>query len=138
MAGVFRKRRILYKRRPWIGTSAAVAQSLTPDLFTNTQTFFGPTVSATYALTPDLFTNTQTFYGPTVTQDGGNDAQALGDILDDETDNEEGAQRDLADIVGGADGETFSQIMKTDSHRDHECNGKPAICFTTGRCGLPL
>jgi hypothetical protein len=72
-------------------TFKAEAQPLTPALFTNTQTFFGPTVtpgpvtltpnlftnaqsfpaatvSATYALTPALFTNSQTFYGPTVTQ----------------------------------------------------------------------
>lgn len=43
------------------------AVSLAPSLFTNTQTFYGPTVSATYGLTPALFTNTQTFYAATVT-----------------------------------------------------------------------
>lgn len=46
------------------GTSA---QTLTPDLYTNTQTFYGPTITTTYTLSPDLFTNTQTFFAPTVT-----------------------------------------------------------------------
>jgi hypothetical protein len=42
------------------------AQTLTPSLFTSSQTFYAPTVSATYGLTPPLFTNGQTFYAPTV------------------------------------------------------------------------
>lgn len=46
---------------------AATSQSLTPSLFTNSQTFYSPTVAASYTLTPSLFTNTQTFYSPTVT-----------------------------------------------------------------------
>lgn len=46
--------------------SGAAAQTLTPSLYTNTQTFFAPTVSATYNLAPALFTNTQTFYSATV------------------------------------------------------------------------
>jgi hypothetical protein len=47
-------------------------QTLTPNLYTNTQTFFDPTVTAgTVTLTPDLYTNTQTFYSPDVTQAGG-------------------------------------------------------------------
>jgi len=48
-------------------TFKSEAQSLTPSLFTNSQTFPAPTVSATYALTPSLFTNTQSFFAPTVT-----------------------------------------------------------------------
>jgi hypothetical protein len=40
--------------------------TLTPSLYTNTQTFYAPTVSATYSLTPSLYTNTQTFYSATV------------------------------------------------------------------------
>lgn len=45
--------------------SASGDQSLTPSLFTNSQTFYSPTVSSTYGLTPSLFTNSQTFYAPT-------------------------------------------------------------------------
>lgn len=41
-------------------------QDLTPSLFTNSQTFHGPTVSATYALAPGLVTNSQTFHAATV------------------------------------------------------------------------
>lgn len=46
------------------GTSA---QTLTPDLYTNTQTFYGTTITTTYTLSPSLFTNTQAFFAPTVT-----------------------------------------------------------------------
>lgn len=42
--------------------------TLTPSLVTNSQTFYAPTVSATYALTPGLVSNAQTFYGPAITQ----------------------------------------------------------------------
>lgn len=42
------------------------AVTLTPSLFTNTNSFFAPTVSATYSLTPALYTNTQTFFAATV------------------------------------------------------------------------
>jgi hypothetical protein len=45
------------------------SQSLTPALFTNTQTFYAPTVTrGAVTLTPSLFSNAQTFYSPTVTQ----------------------------------------------------------------------
>lgn len=48
------------------------SQTLTPDLYTNTQTFYDPTVTAgTVTLLPNLYTNTQTFYSPDVTQTGG-------------------------------------------------------------------
>lgn len=48
------------------------SQPLTPDLYTNTQTFYQPTVTpGTVTLTPDLYTNDQTFYSPDVTQSGG-------------------------------------------------------------------
>lgn len=50
-----------------IALRPSVDQTLTPDLYTNTQTFYTPTVAATYALTPALYTNDQTFYAPTVT-----------------------------------------------------------------------
>ncbi len=46
-------------------------QTLLPDLFTNTNTFFSPTISqagGSQNLTPDLYTNNQTFYAPTITQ----------------------------------------------------------------------
>lgn len=47
--------------------TSAVAQTLTPTLFTNSQTFYTPTVSVgAVGLTPSLFTNTNTFYVPTV------------------------------------------------------------------------
>lgn len=48
-------------------TVALSGQTLTPNLFTNSQTFYAPTVTpGTTTLTPLLFTNTNTFYGPTV------------------------------------------------------------------------
>ncbi len=50
---------------------APVTQTLTPNLYTNNQTFFSPTVSIEQFLTPDLYTNTQVFYSPDVTQAGG-------------------------------------------------------------------
>lgn len=43
------------------------AVTLTPDLVTNTNSFYTPTVSSSYTVTPDLFTNTNTFYTPVVT-----------------------------------------------------------------------
>lgn len=52
---------------PTVGRGAV---SLTPSLFTNSQTFHGPTVTANYGLTPTLFTNTQTFHAATVTPGG--------------------------------------------------------------------
>lgn len=49
-----------------------VTQTLTPSLYTNTNTFHNPTVTpGAVALTPDLYTNDQTFYSPDVTQAGG-------------------------------------------------------------------
>lgn len=55
---------------------APAAQTLTPDLYTNDQTFHNPTVTpGAVALTPALYTNDETFYSPDVTQGGG--AQAL-------------------------------------------------------------
>jgi hypothetical protein len=43
------------------------AVTLTPDLVTNTNSFYTPTVSSSYTVTPNLFTNTNTFYTPVVT-----------------------------------------------------------------------
>jgi hypothetical protein len=51
----------------FILATAVTTQTLTPSLFTNSQTFYAPAVSATRSLTPSLFTNGQTFYTPTVT-----------------------------------------------------------------------
>ncbi len=43
------------------------AQTLTPSLYTNNQTFYSPTVTpGAVTLSPSLYTNQQTFYGPTV------------------------------------------------------------------------
>ena len=50
---------------------APVTQDLTPDLYTNDQTFFSPHVSFEQFLTPALYTNGQTFFSPDVTQTGG-------------------------------------------------------------------
>lgn len=47
---------------------AASPQTLTPSLFTNTNTFFAPTVSRQNALAPSLFTDGDTFYSATVTR----------------------------------------------------------------------
>jgi len=46
--------------------AGSATQTLTPSLFTNSNTFYTPTVSASYALTPSLFTNSGTFYTPTL------------------------------------------------------------------------
>lgn len=48
-------------------TAIGGTQSLTPSLFTNGQTFFAPTVTSVRNLTPALVTNGQTFFAPTVT-----------------------------------------------------------------------
>ena len=54
------------------GDIGAGSQTLTPSLFTNTQTFYAPTVApGARTLTPTLFTNTQTFYAPTVANASG-------------------------------------------------------------------
>lgn len=54
----------------------AAPQTLTPSLYTNTNTFHNPTVTpGAVALTPALYTNDQTFYSADVTQTGG--AQSL-------------------------------------------------------------
>ena len=53
-------------------TTASSAQTLTPSLFTNSNTFYSPTVApGDVALTPSLFTNSNTFYSATVTLAGG-------------------------------------------------------------------
>lgn len=46
--------------------TVSTSTTLTPALYTNTNTFYGPTVSSTYALLPSLYTNNNVFYGPTV------------------------------------------------------------------------
>lgn len=49
--------------------SGPFSQTLTPALFTNTQTFYAATVGrGTITLEPALLTNTQTFFSPTVAQ----------------------------------------------------------------------
>lgn len=40
--------------------------SLTPSLFSNSNTFYASVLSSTYPLTPSVFSNTNTFYAPTV------------------------------------------------------------------------
>lgn len=57
-------------------------QQLTPNLYTNTNSFFSPTVTQTapaQALTPARYDNTNIFYSPTVTSTGG--AQNLSPAL---------------------------------------------------------
>lgn len=52
-------------------TVSVGAVSLAPSLFTGGQTFYAPTVAGgAVALSPSLLTNAQTFYAPTVTQAG--------------------------------------------------------------------
>jgi hypothetical protein len=43
------------------------AVNLAPALVTNSQTFYSPTIARITLIAPSLFTNTQTFYSPTVT-----------------------------------------------------------------------
>lgn len=70
MAGVFRHRFRLPGRPNPLGILTASAagggQTLTPSLFTNSNTFYVPTVSGTYTLSPGLYTDSDTFYSPTV------------------------------------------------------------------------
>lgn len=57
-------------RRVWIAPSSG-GQTLTPSLYTNTNTFYGPTVTrGAVTLSPARYTNTNTFYTATVTQSG--------------------------------------------------------------------
>jgi len=44
----------------------AAPQTLTPNLYTNTNTFFTPTVAASNTLTPALYTNANTFYSASI------------------------------------------------------------------------
>jgi hypothetical protein len=44
------------------------AVNLTATLFTNSQTFYSPTRTSSNAVSPSLYTNTQTFYSPTATR----------------------------------------------------------------------
>lgn len=49
-------------------TISSGVQDIAPNLFTNSQTFYSPTVApGPITLTPSLVTNSQTFYSPTVT-----------------------------------------------------------------------
>lgn len=58
---------VLRVRQPLLNAQGAAAQTLTPSLYTNNQTFYSPTVTPGAAtLSPSLYTNQQTFYGPTV------------------------------------------------------------------------
>ena len=64
----------------------AAPQTLTPALFTNTQTFHNPTVTpGAVALAPSLFTNDQTFFSPDVTQGGGTQALTASLFTNDQT-----------------------------------------------------
>lgn len=51
-----------------VDSTGAATQTLTPSLFTNTNTFYAPTVLQPGSLFPSLFTNTNTFYAPTVSR----------------------------------------------------------------------
>lgn len=64
----------IFKKEPtklFAGTAASGAQTLTPSLFTNTNSFYTPTVTAgAVTLTPALFTNSNAFYSAIVSQGG--------------------------------------------------------------------
>lgn len=47
-------------------TQAAGVQDLTASLFTNTQTFYSETVTTNYTVTPSLYTNSNTFYAESI------------------------------------------------------------------------
>ena len=63
----------------------AAPQTLTPTLYTNDQTFYGPTVTTSTALTASLYTNDQTFYSPTVTTGGATQALTASLYTNDQT-----------------------------------------------------
>ena len=54
-----------------------------------------------------------------VLRDGRDDPQPFGDVLDDEADDQEGAERRRADAVGRADRQPFAEIVQPDAERDH-------------------
>jgi len=56
--------RILLEDGALLLGEASTGDTLEPDLYTNTQTFYDITAQSIYTLTPALYTNTQTFYGP--------------------------------------------------------------------------
>ena len=47
------------------------------------------------------------------------DREALGRVVDREADDEEGAEREFADRVGGADREALAEVVEADPDRDH-------------------
>lgn len=50
----------------------SAAQTLSPSLVTNNQTFYAPTATpGPVTVSPSLYTNNQTFYAPTATQTSG-------------------------------------------------------------------
>ncbi len=56
---------ILHEKQPYefsFISAGGGSQTLTPNLYTNTQTFFTHSVTTDQALEPSLYTNTQTFY----------------------------------------------------------------------------
>ena len=55
--------------------TVSAGKTLTPSLFTNSSAFFAAVVTASITLTPSLYADTDTFYSPTVSQSGG--AQTL-------------------------------------------------------------
>ena len=50
----------------------------------------------------------------------GDDREALGRVVDREADDEERAERELADRVGGADREALAEVVEADPDRDHQ------------------
>lgn len=63
----------------------AAPQTLTPSLFTNSNTFHNPTVTTSTTLAPSLVTNDQTFYSPDVTAGGGTQALTASLYTNDQT-----------------------------------------------------
>lgn len=77
IVGTARPQGSAYDIGAWELAAGGGSQTLTPSLFTNTQTFYGPTVTAgAVTLLPSLFTNANTFFGATVS--GGASTAARG------------------------------------------------------------
>ena len=69
-----------------------------------------------------------------IAQHGCDNAKSLGDVLDDETDDKEGAERYFADVICRADGKSFAEIVEADTDGDDECNRQ--VCDLI-RCQWP-
>lgn len=110
---------ILVRERPaadpviddWESGELSTTQTLTPSLFTNSQTFYSPTVTngTPLVLAPSLVTNAQTFYAATVAQPGVTAAYVLANTGAVGA-NPQGFMYDIAGLVSSGDYMTYTTV----------------------------